>query len=334
MSDAIYEGKLLTCGYGGVLIAYNITTGQKLWSYTARTEGFESPYGNYPMGIGAIADGKIYIGAGEHSPTQPIWRGSVLQCIDANTGELIWNYPAYGVSMPSGNAGYNFAIADGYLVTLNAYDNQIYCFGKGPSATTVSAPQTAVSPGTKVLITGTVTDQTPTPEAQGKPAISDADQTEWMKYLYSQQPLPENAKGVEVYLTAIDPNGNFQEIGTATTNVLGNYAIAWTPPVPGLYTVKAVFEGSNSYYGSQAGAAFVVGEQTAPIVQPTPTTPGQTITPTQPVQTPTQSVSPSATIVPLPPSSGTPTTTYLIIGAAVVIIVAAAAALVLRKRKA
>ncbi len=32
------------------------------------------------------------------------------------------------------------AIADGYSVSLNGYDNQIYSVGRGPSATTVSAP--------------------------------------------------------------------------------------------------------------------------------------------------------------------------------------------------
>jgi len=45
MTDNVYEGKLLTCGYGGVLIAYNITTGEELWRYEASNVGFESPYG-------------------------------------------------------------------------------------------------------------------------------------------------------------------------------------------------------------------------------------------------------------------------------------------------
>ena len=43
-------------GYGGVLMAYNLTTGQSIWNYTAPGVGFESPYGNYPMGISAIAN--------------------------------------------------------------------------------------------------------------------------------------------------------------------------------------------------------------------------------------------------------------------------------------
>ena len=37
----------------------------------------------------------------------------------------------------------------------------IYCFGKGSSATTVSAPQIVPPLGSTVQLTGTVTDQSP-----------------------------------------------------------------------------------------------------------------------------------------------------------------------------
>lgn len=49
-----------------------------------------------------------------------------MRCIDADTGEELWKIMFHGVSMPSGNAGNNYAIADGYLVGLNGYDNQRY----------------------------------------------------------------------------------------------------------------------------------------------------------------------------------------------------------------
>jgi hypothetical protein len=151
----------------------------------------------------------------------------------------------------------------------------------------------------------------------------------WMEYLYMQQPMPTNATGVKVHLTAIDPNGNYQDIGTATSNTLGNYAIPWTPPVSGLYTVTATFEGSNSYYSSKAGTSFVVSA--APSAMPVATaTPTQTAAPTSaPTQTP---VSPSPSVAPQP-TSGIPTTTYIAIAAAVVIIAVVAAAVVLRRRK-
>jgi hypothetical protein len=342
MNNYVYQGMLITCGYGGQLRAYNITTGKILWTYNATTVPFESPYGNnYPIGVGCISDGKIYIGAGEHSPTQPIWRGNVLQCINATNGALIWNFPCYGVSMSSGNAGYNFAISDGRLVALNAYDNSVYCFGAGPSATTVNAPDVAVPQGTGVMISGTVTDQSPSGRLnvnydldvplKGTPAISDADMSDWMQYLYQQRQLPTNAKGVPVHLTAIDPNGNYQNIGIATSDTSGNYGITWTPPVPGTYKITATFEGSKSY-GSSSGTTYLsVGPAptaAAAIVTPTPTTTQTTV----PTPTPVQSPSPSSTTA-QNPTSNAPTATYLAIGAVVIIIIAAAAALVLRRRK-
>jgi hypothetical protein len=271
-TENIYQGMILSYGYGGELIAYNITTGEVLWKYTATGVGYESPYGNYPMGIGCIADGKIYIGTGEHSPTQPLYRGPVLQCINASNGALLWNFPVYGVEMWAGNAGDNFAIADGYLIALNAYDNQIYCFGKGPSATTVTAPETTIPLGEEVLIKGTVTDQSAGTKQQeqaarfpnGVPAISDEHMGEWMEYLYQQQINPKDATGVEVVLTTLDPNGNFYEIDSVTSDASGMFKLMWEPPVPGEYTIIATFEGSKAYYSSYAETAIGVTEAPTP----------------------------------------------------------------------
>ena len=50
-----YNHMLLTTGYGGVCIAYSMATGEQLWNYTATNIGGESPYGNYPLNIFAIA---------------------------------------------------------------------------------------------------------------------------------------------------------------------------------------------------------------------------------------------------------------------------------------
>ena len=151
--------------------------------------------------------------------------------------------------------------------------------------------------------------------------------------MYKQQSKPTNTTGVKVHLTAIDPNGNFQDIGTTTSNSMSNYAIEWNPPVPGLYTVKATFEGSDSYYGSEAGTSFIVSKASAAspaIVTPTPTV-TQSVTSVSP--TPMQiPVSPSPSIPP-PPATADMTTTYIAVAAAVIIIAVAAAAIVLRRRK-
>ena len=70
----IYNGMLISGGYSGVLTAYNITNGDIIWTYTAENVGLDAPYGNIPVLFHCIADGKIYIGSSEHSPTQPLWR--------------------------------------------------------------------------------------------------------------------------------------------------------------------------------------------------------------------------------------------------------------------
>jgi len=271
MGSNIYQGKLFSYGYGGELVAYNITTGEVLWTYTAPNEGYESPYGNYPIGIACIADGKIYLTSSEHSPSQPLWRGSYLRCINADNGEELWKINNWGMGMGSGSGA---VIADGYVVSLNAYDNQIYCYGKGPSATTVEAPLTAVPLGDSLVIRGTVTDQSPgakslevmakSPNAEGVPCIADADQQAWMEYLYMQQEIPATTKGVEVSLDALDPNGNFVHIDTVRSDMSGMFKKMWTPDTEGEYTIMATFGGSKAYYSSYAETAIGVGPAEAP----------------------------------------------------------------------
>jgi len=202
----------------------------------------------------------------EHSPTMPLRRDVNIWCVDLETGKLVWKMSCWAQGMK---------IADGRLVVLNLMDNAIYCLGKGPSATTVSAPQTVPSLGSSVTITGTVTDQSPSGRhnvagsldfaLKGTPAISDADMENWMEYMFQQRPIPANAKGVDVTLDAIDPNGNFIHIGTTTSDINGNYGYKFTPDVPGTYQIIATFAGSAAY-GSSFGTTYLS-------VDPAPTTP-------------------------------------------------------------
>jgi hypothetical protein len=268
MSDNIYKGKLLTWGYGGELLAYNITTGNILWNYTNTPVGLESWYGNTPITGGVIADGKMYIYSTEHSPSQPYRRDAMIKCVDLNTGYELWNITHWGIGV---------AISDGYLVSLNYYDNSIYCYGRGPSATAVTANPKVSVQGSSVLVEGTVTDQSPggrqdssgnlIKPLMGSPAISDEYMGKWMEYWYAQRPMPEDAKGVDVSLSVIDPNGNYKDIGTATSDTTGKFGLAFTPEVPGTYQIIASFAGSNAYGPSFATSFITVDE---PVVTPTP----------------------------------------------------------------
>jgi hypothetical protein len=272
ISQIVYNHLLIGYGsYSGQLIAYDIKTGDIVWKYTALNVGFESPYGNYPMIIGAVADGKIYTYTSEHSYTHPQYRGPNLRCINATDGKEIWSILDFGGGL---------SIADGRLLGSNSLDNEIYCYGKGPSATTVTTQNDVSVLGTKVMIKGTVTDQTPTGRRntndgvdftlKDTPAISDADMSAWMEYKFMQQAKPTNAKGVEVSLSAIDPNGNLVSIGTTTSDIYGNYALPYTPEVPGNYQILANFAGSKSYGPSSASAYLTVEDAPSATAAPTP----------------------------------------------------------------
>jgi hypothetical protein len=217
------------------------------------------------------------------------------------------------------------SISDGYLTVYNGYDNQLYCFGKGPSATSVAAPQSAVSVGSPITITGSVTDQS---EGQkDTAAIADSDMGTWMEYLKMQQPIPTGVTvhGVPVTLTATGPDGNAVIIGTVNSEMSGKYGISWTPSAPGLYKITATFVGSDSY-GSSFDETFVSVGSAPAAPSATPST----------TSTPQPTVAPTATISPSPvPNTGSAlgAEVYIAVAAAVVIAVVAAAALVLRKRK-
>jgi outer membrane protein assembly factor BamB len=264
-TDTIAYGKLYSTGFSGIVYCYDLTDGTLLWTYNNTYAGFETPYGAYPLLIGAVADGKIYLFTSEHSANAPPYKGAQVRVVDTNTGKELWTVAGWAHTS-------TMAIADGYLVYNNLYDMQIYCIGKGPTATTVTAPDMGVPLGSSLVIRGRVTDESAGTKQNeqaarfpnGVPAISDEDQSEWMEYVYMQKPIPADATGVEVTLDAVDPNGNFINIGTTTSDMSGFYSYKWKPENEGKYTIIATFEGSDSYYCSYAETAIGVDPAPAP----------------------------------------------------------------------
>jgi hypothetical protein len=275
-------GNLYVTGYGGIIYCYSTKNGTLLWTYgnggegNSTSSGDETPWGLYPIHAGAFANGIFFTFPGEHSPNTPLYKGEKVRAVDALTGKELWTLLGWSAS-GLGTSVAPVAIADGYLVYDNAYDGQIYCIGKGPSATTVQAPLTAITAGNSVVIQGTVIDISAGTKQKeqaarfpnGVPAVSDVGMGAWMEYVYMQQPRPTNATGVEVSIDAIDPNGNFVHIATVTSETTGLFSYAWkTPDIPGKYAVTATFIGSDSYWPSYAETAMVISE--AP-PSPTPT---------------------------------------------------------------
>ncbi|MCW4030056.1 MAG: PQQ-binding-like beta-propeller repeat protein [Candidatus Bathyarchaeota archaeon] len=251
-------GKLYSAGYAGILYCYEMATGNLLWNSSLNPGELEGPYPNWPAAQTYIADHKVYVTTGEHSHTQPLLRGWTIYCYDADNGKGLWNITSLSNGM---------AISDGYLINYDNMDNSIYCFGKGQTATTVTAPDTVISLGGSVVIQGTVTDQSP--GARGTPAISDNDMTAWMEYLYHERTKPNNAQGVTVSIDTIDPNGNYRHIENVTSDINGHYSYVFTPDIPGKYTIVSTFGGSESYFSSHAQTAMAA-EEGAPTPTPSP----------------------------------------------------------------
>ena len=265
-------------GFGGTIYAVNMATGAIKWTVTTAQlvgpAGSNTPYGVWPVWtftVGTVADGMLFLPIG-HQYSPPMFRGAQQLAINCTTGALVWSN--LGFDITSGPA-----ISDGIMTVFDDYDNQIYAYGMGPSQTTVTSPSDGVSTGVPVEITGSVMDISAGSQQQavkanfpsGLPCVSDASMSQWMQYVYQQQPQPTNTTGVQVTLTAIDPNGNTITLGTATTNILGDFGFSWMPPaVPGNYQIIATFAGTNSYYSSAASTFCTVssGPTSSPTAAP------------------------------------------------------------------
>jgi hypothetical protein len=265
-------GKLYKWTFGGEVYCFDMTTGKKVWNWSTG-ETANSPYGVNPLWIignyeASVADGMFYVETG-HDYGPPLFSGAKIYALNATTGELVWDILNFA-------SGSSLPVIYGYMLSFNGYDNSIYCYGKGQTATTVETSP-VMNNNVQIQIKGTVTDQSPGNTclgipAAGTPAIDDAYMSRWMEYLYMQSPKPTNATGVPVTLSVVDPNNNYFVIGTTVTDTNGQYSYTYTPDVPGTYTIKATFSGSNSYFSSsgQVSVAFDMppGSTAQPTAQP------------------------------------------------------------------
>jgi len=271
----IAYGKYYVASVSGIVYCYDVQTGERLWTYEAVDPYSEILWANnWWLKPVVITDGKIYLGHCEHSPIDPRPRGGPFICLNATTGEVIWRINGAFRQTRWGGRG---IIGDSIIVTQDTYDQRVYAIGKGPSATTVTAPETVQPLGKPVLVKGMVTDISPGTEEyaltarfpNGVPAVCDENMSDWMLYVYKQFPRPADAVGVEVIVSVLDPNNNCYEVGRATSDAEGFYSCMFTPEVPGKYTIFATFEGSGAYYGSSAETA--IGVEEAPVATPAPT---------------------------------------------------------------
>ena len=262
----IYDGKFYSTGAGGVVYCYDLTDGSIIWTYEA-----EDPYQEYLFANNWwqfffwITDDKLYSAHMEHSTIEPMPRGAPFYCFDAQTGDVIWKADGLFRSTRWGGRG---IIGDSVMVTFDTYDNRLYAVGKGQSALTLVGPPATIQ-NTAVTLHGTLMDVSPGCSSDanlqirfpnGVPVVSDASMSDWMLYVWKNFERPADATGVTVKIEVVDPDNEYSEVGTTSSDAYGNWAFAFCPEKPGTYTIIATFAGSGGYYGSTQTTYLTVTE--------------------------------------------------------------------------
>lgn len=268
---AAYSDMVLGVGYTGVW-AFNETNGDIVWHYADPAVPFETPYNSniteevYAVQTIRVADGKVYVQNNEHTPTQPATRGWGLICLNVTNGDFMWKIS--GANLGPG------AASDGYLTASSSYSGYFYVIGKGETELTLAAPQTALTPGQNVVLTGSILDMSPA--QPGTACVSVDSMSTWMDYLHFQMPMDGyyhnvTITGVPVSIDMVTPDGEYSHIADVTSDSSGVFGYTWTvPSTAGDYSIIATFMGDDSY-GSSYASAFVniaEGGQTTPT--PTP----------------------------------------------------------------
>lgn len=265
-------GLLYVGGYSGTVSAYYLNNATLAWRYEVIPPGNAGEIKSSPGMLTLLADGKLYVGCHEHSAETPLEAGNMMKVLNATTGQLISQWPAWVYPLSA-------AVADGVMIYWNDYDAQVYAIGQGATSMTVSAPDSGVTVDQPIVIRGSVLDVSAGSQqeavkanyANGLPVASDASMSEWMAHVYMQKAMPTNFTGVTVTVAVIDANGNYRTIGTTTTDSTGKYSVSWKPDIDGDFKVIATFAGSASYYGTYATTSFAAGAThatTQPTAQP------------------------------------------------------------------
>ncbi|MCK5627983.1 PQQ-binding-like beta-propeller repeat protein, partial [Candidatus Bathyarchaeota archaeon] len=224
---------LFVPSWDGFMYAVNATTGDLIWEFQTQAYGAQTgpTIANGKLYLGSIGGGSYYTGQGYPNAT--------IYCLDALTGQPIWNYT--GSDTWRGNY---FSITDGVLYA-SSVDGFLYAFGEGPTKTSLSIVSSNMVTSSEALITGSVLDLSPASP-------------------YSP------VAGAQVSLSFAMVGGSYTNIATVTTTSDGTFTYEWTLPDSGFYNLMAEGEGDDSY-GSSSATTYVGIGPASPTPQPTPT---------------------------------------------------------------
>jgi outer membrane protein assembly factor BamB len=207
--------------------------------------------------IGTPSDGRL----------PPDYVKGQISCLDANTGNVIWRFDR--------ELGVWYVVADGKLYTqepdytypysttfdtseraLYKWDphpdaGYMYCFGKGPTALTVSTDKTTVSSGQQVTISGRLTDLSP--------AVN-----RWTSNTQYGRPT-EGASNVYITLTYTGADMVRKPIASVKTDMEGKFTTTWTATGSGLLEIAASSPGSDSYHAPEDATTLISVTGTLPI---------------------------------------------------------------------
>jgi hypothetical protein len=157
----------------------------------------------------------------------------------------------------------SLSVAYGYLTATDIENHVQYCIGKGKTETSITGPAVSVAKGTAVLLTGSVLDMSPA--SPNTPAISDTDMSEWMDYMHGQNATlinnPPEPNGVPIKLEYKQADGSWKDIDEVISDSHGNFGFEWTPPDEGTFEVRAMLQGSESYWSSSDTTYVAVGPE-------------------------------------------------------------------------
>jgi hypothetical protein len=227
---AAYDGEdIYVVAWNGNVYKVDGTTGQTIWS--TQTGGMQS-CGGRP--IVSLESNIVYLSMKACRGWRvPELEPGMIYALDKDTGEVVWKKTDIW-------AEHDFVVADGRMYVRVSDVDQVYCYGQGPTKTTLDLSTTQVKGGETILISGQVLDQSPESSGNFNAPCTDVP----VRLFYT--PLG----GVEV-----------ADIATVNTGYAGDYYYEWTVPddVQGMFSVVANFAGSVDYETSSGQVNFRLG---------------------------------------------------------------------------